>query len=126
MPEGYDPNDTFAEGMLGSQAGLSSSQRKGGPALPGFENLGEDAVMMGGIEVAEGIPEGMQFIPASVPDGNFDLTVPITSAGESFRQLCGSTSKGNPCQIPFFHHVCVIYSQHVTLFLFIYTFAHNR
>jgi hypothetical protein len=88
MPEGYDPNDTFAEGMLGSQAGLSSSQRKGGPALPGFENLGEDAVMMGGIEVAEGIPEGMQFIPASVPDGNFDLTVPITSAGESFRQLC--------------------------------------
>jgi hypothetical protein len=68
--------------MLGSQAGLSSEQRRGGPAIPGLENLGDDAVMMGGIEVAEGIPRGMEFIPASVPDGKFDLTVSITSAGE--------------------------------------------
>lgn len=87
--------------MLGSQAGLSSAQRKSGPAIPGLEHLGEDAVMMGGIEVAEGIPEGMQFIPASVPDGNFDLTVPITSAGEYttnvFISIKGITSDSFSC-----------------------------
>lgn len=84
MPEGYDADLEFSEGMLGSQAGLSSEQRKKGPQIPGLENLGEDAIMMGGIEVAEGIPEGMEFIPSSVPDGNIEMQVSITTAGESF------------------------------------------
>jgi hypothetical protein len=80
LPEGYVDDLEFSDGMLGSQAGLSSSQRSG-PELPGMENLGEDSIMMGGIELAEGIPEGMEFIPASVPDDNYDLAMPITTTG---------------------------------------------
>lgn len=83
LPEGYQDDLEFSEGMLGSQAGLSSKQRREGPELPGMENLGADAIMSGGIEVAEGIPEGMEFIPSSVPDGNFEIPVSITTAGES-------------------------------------------
>eukprot|EP00550_Attheya_septentrionalis_P012752 CAMPEP_0198303930 /NCGR_PEP_ID=MMETSP1449-20131203/57138_1 /TAXON_ID=420275 /ORGANISM="Attheya septentrionalis, Strain CCMP2084" /LENGTH=228 /DNA_ID=CAMNT_0044006437 /DNA_START=70 /DNA_END=756 /DNA_ORIENTATION=- len=81
LPEGYVDDLEFSDGMLGSQAGLSSSQRSG-PELPGMENLGEDSIMMGGIELAEGIPEGMEFIPASVPDDNYDLAMPITTTGK--------------------------------------------
>lgn len=81
LPEGYVEPD-FSEGMLGSQAGLSSAQRAGGPELPGMEHLGEDSVMMGGIELAEGIPADMEFIPASVPDGNYEMSMPITTTGE--------------------------------------------
>eukprot|EP00545_Synedropsis_sp_CCMP1620_P007853 CAMPEP_0119009270 /NCGR_PEP_ID=MMETSP1176-20130426/4252_1 /TAXON_ID=265551 /ORGANISM="Synedropsis recta cf, Strain CCMP1620" /LENGTH=228 /DNA_ID=CAMNT_0006961745 /DNA_START=14 /DNA_END=700 /DNA_ORIENTATION=- len=83
LPEGYVDDLEFTEGMLGSQAGLSSSQRKG-PQLPGMEHLGEDAILMGGIELAEGIPEDMHFIPASVPDGNIEMSLPITSTGQLY------------------------------------------
>eukprot|EP00542_Grammatophora_oceanica_P014355 CAMPEP_0194043870 /NCGR_PEP_ID=MMETSP0009_2-20130614/15431_1 /TAXON_ID=210454 /ORGANISM="Grammatophora oceanica, Strain CCMP 410" /LENGTH=227 /DNA_ID=CAMNT_0038688233 /DNA_START=54 /DNA_END=737 /DNA_ORIENTATION=+ len=80
-PEGYNPQDqpAYSEGMGGSQAMLGGGGD--GPQLPGMENLGEDAIMMGGIEMAEGIPEGMEFVPSSVPDGTVDINVASSSSG---------------------------------------------
>lgn len=80
FPEGYDPEIAFAEGMMGSQAG---GNNRDGPELPGLENIGEDAIMMGGIEQNSDIPEGMEFIPASVPDGDFSFDVAASSKGDS-------------------------------------------
>ena len=65
--------------MLGSQASLGND--RSGPELPGMENLGADAVMMGGIEENSEIPAGMEFVPASVPDGNFSFQVAASSKG---------------------------------------------
>ena len=80
FPEGYDQNNMpdYTEGMMGSQALLGNNS---GPELPGMENLGEDAVMMGGIEEASEIPAGMEFIPSSVPDGEFTIQVAGSSGG---------------------------------------------
>ena len=51
FPEGYDPNEVaFTEGMRGSQELLTDGDR-GGPQLPGLENLGADAVIAGGINM---------------------------------------------------------------------------
>ena len=81
FPEGYDPRNevAFQEGMGGSQ-GLGGGDR--GPALPGMENLGADALMMGGIEEASEIPAGMEFVMSSVPDGSVDMQVASNSKGE--------------------------------------------
>ena len=81
FPEGYDPKEQvgFTEGMQGSQAMLGGD--RGGPQLPGMENLGEDAVLMGGIEVSTEIPAGMEFIPSSVPDGELAFDVAASSSG---------------------------------------------
>jgi hypothetical protein len=67
--------------MMGSQASLGGNRQ--GPALPGMENLGADAVVRGGIEQSTEIPAGMEFIPSSVPDGEFTMQVASgASAGE--------------------------------------------
>ena len=83
FPEGYNPEEeiAFQEGMGGSQAMLQGE--RGGPQLPGMEDLGADAVMMGGIEMASEIPAGMEFIPSSVPDGEFVMNVASNSQGET-------------------------------------------
>mmetsp|Transcript_21371 Transcript_21371/g.26232 ORF Transcript_21371/g.26232 Transcript_21371/m.26232 type:complete len:233 (-) Transcript_21371:138-836(-) len=82
FPEDYDANaqPDFSEGMLGSQAGLGDGN-KSGPELPGMENLGDDAIMMGGIEENSDIPVGMEFVPASVPDREFQFQVAANSKG---------------------------------------------
>jgi len=82
FPEGYDPsaNPDFSEGMMGSQQMLGGGGEKG-PQLPGMENLGEDAIMMGGIEENSEIPSGMEFVPASVPDGEHTFQVAASSKG---------------------------------------------
>ena len=67
---------------MGSQATMGGN--KSGPALPGMENLGADAIMMGGIEDATEIPAGMEFIPASVPDGDINFQVAASSKGGQF------------------------------------------
>lgn len=81
FPEGYDPKEQvgFTEGWQGSQAMLGGN--RDGPQLPGMENLGQDAVMMGGIETASEIPAGMEFIPSSVPDGELVFDVAASSSG---------------------------------------------
>lgn len=66
--------------MMGSQSLLNRD--RGGPELPGMENLGADAVIQGGIAVASEIPAGMQFIPSSVPDGEFLMQVAASSNGQ--------------------------------------------
>lgn len=80
-PEGYDPNAeiAFSSGMMGSQAMLNSDYD--GPQLPGMENLGADAMVKGGIEMATDIPPGMDFTPSSVPDGQIDINVAASSSG---------------------------------------------
>lgn len=80
FPEGYDPKEqiAFTEGMGGSQ-GFGGDR---GPALPGMENFGADAVLMGGIEEASEIPAGMEFVMSSVPDGSFEMQVASNSKGE--------------------------------------------
>jgi len=81
FPDGYDRSEEigFTEGMYGSQASLGN--KRSGPELPGMENLGEDAVMMGGIEENSDIPAGMEFIPSSVPDGEYSFDVAASSRG---------------------------------------------
>ena len=80
FPEGYDPKNevSFEVGMEGSQ-GFGKGDR--GPQLPGMENLGADSVVFGGIEDASDIPEGMEFVMSSVPDGEVELQVAGTSKG---------------------------------------------
>ena len=75
LPEGYNPEEeiAFTSGMMGSQAMLGGD--RGGPELPGMENLGADAVIQGGIEQSSEIPAGMEFTPSSVPDGEFGFNV---------------------------------------------------
>lgn len=82
FPEGYEPDIAFTAGMTGSQGFTKGSD---GPALPGMENLGEDAIMMGGIETSSDIPEGTEFIPSSVPDGELKMTAPANSKGSSIK-----------------------------------------
>ena len=78
FPEGYDRNAVaFTEGMLGSSGG---DARDRGPALPGMENLGADAVMSSGIEQASEIPPGMVFAASSVPDGSVAMDVASNSS----------------------------------------------
>ena len=62
--------------MMGSQAGTGGD--RGGPELPGLENLGADAVVAGGITVDPNIPADMEFIPSSVSDGNIEFNVAST------------------------------------------------
>ena len=47
-----------------------------------MENLGEDAVIMGGIELNPDIPEGMEFTPSAYPDGTFEMEVMSNSQGK--------------------------------------------
>jgi len=78
FPEGYDKNEVdFTSGMEGSQ-GMGGGDR--GPALPGMENLGEDAEVMGGIDEASEIPAGMEFVMSSVPDGEIEMDVAANSS----------------------------------------------
>jgi hypothetical protein len=69
--------------MMGSQAGLGGNDR-GGPQLPGLENLGADAMVAGGITVDPNIPAGMEFIPSSVPDSEVGFNVASTGTGGSY------------------------------------------
>eukprot|EP01083_Nonionella_stella_P134610 409513_1 len=80
FPEGYDKNAVeFTEGMGGSQA--VGNNDRGGPALPGMENLGADAVVQGGIDEVSEIPDGMEFVMSSVPDKEVDMDVASNSKG---------------------------------------------
>jgi hypothetical protein len=84
FPDDYDPNDQaigYTDGMYGSQAMLMGKNQ--GPQLPGMENLGADAIVTGGIETASEIPAGMEFIPSSVPDGVFEMTVPSNGSAQA-------------------------------------------
>lgn len=63
-----------------SQVVNDNAAKKVGPAIPGIENLGEDAVVMGGIELHRDIPDGMEFLPGSVPDGTIDFHLPLTAS----------------------------------------------
>lgn len=63
---------------MGSQG---AGGNRDGPQLPGMENLGADAVLMGGIEAASEIPAGMEFIPSSVPDGELVMQLAGSSSG---------------------------------------------
>jgi len=79
FPEGYDKNAVeFTDGMQGSQGGGREDR---GPALPGMENLGADAEIMGGIEENSEIPDGMEFVMSSVPDGEVEMDVASNSKG---------------------------------------------
>jgi hypothetical protein len=82
FPEGYNPEEeiAFSAGMMGSQAGGDGD--RGGPQLPGLENLGADAMVAGGIELDSDIPAGMEFVPSSVPDGAFEFNVASTGTGK--------------------------------------------
>jgi hypothetical protein len=82
---GYNPAEeiAFTSGMGGSQAMLGGD--RGGPQLPGLENLGADAVVAGGIAVDPNIPAGMQFVPSSVPDGEIAFNVASTTASAEFQ-----------------------------------------
>jgi hypothetical protein len=71
---------------MGGSQGFGRGDR--GPALPGMENLGADALMMGGIEEASEIPAGMEFVMSSVPDGSVEMQVASNSKGESTSLLC--------------------------------------
>lgn len=48
-----------------------------------MEGLGDDAVVAGGYQIDPNIPEGMEFIPSSVPDGQHTFQVASTGDGAS-------------------------------------------
>ena len=79
FPEDYENTIDYSEGMMGSQSSLGGN--RDGPELPGMENLGADAIMMGGIEQAEGIPPDIEFVPSSVPDGEVQMQVAGSGSG---------------------------------------------
>lgn len=86
FPDDFDLADhqsKFTDGMMGSQAFLNRGGD--GPALPGLENLGADAIVRGGIQTASEIPAGMQFVPSSVPDDVFEMSVASSSSGGSIQ-----------------------------------------
>jgi hypothetical protein len=78
--EGYDKSaePAYSSGMMGSQNGRKEPD---GPQRPGMENMGDDGIMMGGIEVNSEIPAGMKFIPSSVPDFSLEFAVASQSSG---------------------------------------------
>lgn len=77
--------------MMGSQANLGRAND--GPQLPGLENLGDDAMIAGGLEQDSDIPAGMEFVPSSVPDGSFEFNVASTGTGKSLAALIKSKMK---------------------------------
>lgn len=86
FPDDYEDELEFTDGIKGI-SGLSHPKAGGGnrgPDLPGMEALNDDLVnhMLGsGIQQAESIPEGMDFIPSSVPDGEIQMRVPLVTGG---------------------------------------------
>lgn len=64
-----------------TQGSQGAGRGEKGPALPGMENLGEDALMMGGIDEASEIPPDMEFVMSSVPDGEIEMSVAASSKG---------------------------------------------
>jgi hypothetical protein len=52
-----------------------------GPQLPGMENLGDDAIMMGGIDQNTEIPAGMEFTVSGAPDGEFSFQCSANGPG---------------------------------------------
>ncbi|MGK3751244.1 MAG: hypothetical protein ACI8RD_003544 [Bacillariaceae sp.] len=48
-----------------------------------MEHLGDDAVVAGGITMDPNIPDGMEFIPSSVPDGEYTFQCASTGDGAS-------------------------------------------
>ena len=86
FPDDFDlaeHESKFSDGMMGSQQFLG--RKNDGPALPGLENLGRDAVIRGGIQTASEIPAGMTFVPSSVPDGEYTMNVASSSSGGSIQ-----------------------------------------
>lgn len=77
FPDDYEADVEFTEGMMGSQGGRGGND---GPELPGMENLGADALVMGGIDSIDEVPEGTEFIPSSVPD--FEVEFRVSSIGK--------------------------------------------
>ena len=69
---------------MGSQANMG--RQHDGPQLPGMENLGDDAVMMGGIEQSSEIPAGMTFEVSGAPDG--DYTFQCSANGPGMYNTC--------------------------------------
>ena len=51
--------------------------------MPGLENLGADAVVAGGISLHPDMPPGMEFIPSSVPDGEYRMSIAASGSGET-------------------------------------------
>ncbi len=74
FPEDYDADAVgFTDGMMGSQAKMSGGGTN--TATPGMEDFGKGGMVIGGVEENSEIPEGMEFVPGSVPDGNFEFSV---------------------------------------------------
>eukprot|EP00587_Corethron_hystrix_P010036 CAMPEP_0113307424 /NCGR_PEP_ID=MMETSP0010_2-20120614/6274_1 /TAXON_ID=216773 ORGANISM="Corethron hystrix, Strain 308" /NCGR_SAMPLE_ID=MMETSP0010_2 /ASSEMBLY_ACC=CAM_ASM_000155 /LENGTH=231 /DNA_ID=CAMNT_0000162275 /DNA_START=77 /DNA_END=772 /DNA_ORIENTATION=+ /assembly_acc=CAM_ASM_000155 len=88
FPDDYDPDAApdFTEGMMGSQAKMGGGGTMG-TALPGLENVGADAVMMGGIEEISDIPADIKFVPMSVPDDVIEIDVAASSSGLDYDLL---------------------------------------
>lgn len=84
FPEDYDPNEApdYTQGMFGSQQFIDQNRERDFTDLPGLENLGEDAVMMGGLEQATEIPAGMDFTPGMRADGEYFMPN-VPSSGQS-------------------------------------------
>lgn len=83
FPDDYQPDFGFTDGMMGSQELLVKKNNE--VQLPGLENVGADAIVTGGIETASEIPAGMEFIPSSVPDGEFQMNVASQSSGQEIQ-----------------------------------------
>jgi len=97
FPDDYEDELEFTDGIKGI-SGLSHPKAGGGnrgPDLPGMDVLNDDLidhVLGSGIQQVESIPEGMEFIPSSVPDGEIQMRVPIVSGGACQREATTESS----------------------------------
>jgi hypothetical protein len=70
--------------MMGSQANMN--RQHDGPQLPGMENMGDDAIFMGGIDANTEIPAGMTFTVSGAPDGEFNFQCSANGPGTYYMQ----------------------------------------
>ena len=82
FPDDYQSDFSYTDGMMGSQ---NVGGNRKGPELPGMENLGADALMTQGLKQASEIPEGMDFTPSSVPDG--EVAMQVAASGAAVTQV---------------------------------------
>ena len=84
FPDDYNPDDgpAFADGMGGSQAKMGGGGI-GTAATPGMEDFGKGGTVIGGLD-ERGVPEGFEFIPSSVSDGEHTFEVAGSSTGVEY------------------------------------------
>jgi len=81
FPEDFDQGE--AQDMFDSGTKNMGGTKQADTERPGLEDLGQGGFVAGeGYKTPEGIPDGMEFLPTSNPDGKFQFNVASSGKGE--------------------------------------------